>query len=180
MELHTFREDLLTHKHPEKVLALADKYLAQLEALKDDFILPSEHRSILPVLEYYAGDLEGWSKFVMSVRDRFLRKTVQYSNVQQLYRTILVRMIQQQRRERLNLAVEQAVKRGVIPDVYDDKIRYSRRCTQAWKLQRDAVLDAARSSTKSGRVSAEEREVLLSEFWANVHDDIMKGNLPKP
>lgn len=180
MPLQQFFNQLLTIERPDKLLRLADKYLQQLAEMGDSFILPKEHAFVRTPLEFFAGDLAGWLRFVKQVRDSVVPKSQAYEGLQALYRVLDIRYTQQQRRERLSAAVDEAVARGLIADIPDAKHQYARRCTQEWKLQRDALLDDARRKTKSGRVSVAEREMLLASFWAEIDEGITKGELPNP
>lgn len=181
MDLREFRDTLLRLDHPEQVLELADKYLSMFEEMGSNFVLPREHILVKPALDYYVGDLAGWVKFVKGVRDRLPMDGRQYhSGVQEFFRKLEVRLTQQERRERLDAALTKAISKRIIPDDYDSKVRYARRCTQSWKLRRDNMLKSASASTKTGRLSVAERETLLAEFWSNVDAEIANGELPKP
>lgn len=179
--LKELRDTLLRVDHPERILLLADSYLSQMEKMGDNFRLPKEHALVKPILEYYANDLEGWVKFVKGVRDRLPTHGRQFhSGVQSVYRTLEIRLTQQERRVRLDAAVNTAVKKRLIEDSYDVKMRYARRCTQAWQLRRATLLKNAANSTKSGKVTVAEREQLLEEFWRNIDLETQNGEVPKP
>ena len=181
MDLREFRDTLLRLERPEEVLLLADKYLTTMEEMGDSFVLPREHVVVKPALEFYAGDLEGWVKFVRGIRDRLPMAGRQYhKGVNELYRKLEIRLTQQERRERLDRAVTVAVKKKYIEDDYQEKLRYARRCTQVWKMRRDNMLKVAAGTTKTGKVSLGEREQLLEEFWSNINEEIQTGEIPKP
>ena len=181
MDLREFRETVLRLDHPETLLILADKYLTDMEAKGDSFILPKEHVAVKPVLEFYAGDLEGWVKFVAGIRDRLpVSGRKFHPEVHMLYRTLEIRLTQQQRRERLSRAVEVAVKKRLIPNDYEEKMRYARRCTKEWQLRKTRLLDALRAGSKQNRVSVAERDSVLRDFWLNIDAEIENGELPKP
>ena len=181
MDLKEFRDTLLRLDRPGEVLRLADTYLRQFEDMGDKFVLPKQYELIKPVLETYYHDLAGWVKFVRGVRDRLPVSGRKYHpEVQELYRTLEIRLMQQTRRERLDKAVAMAVRRKMIESTYDEKMRYARRCTQAWKVRRDNMLTVASKQTSKGRLSVEEREELLAEFWAGIDAEIDNGELPKP
>lgn len=181
MDLRELRDTLLRIDHPEKLLLLADKYLTQVEELGDDFILPKDHVIIKPILEYYSGDLPGWLKFVKGVRDRLpMAGRKFHEGVNDLYRTLEVRLTQQERRERLDRAVATAVAKKLISNDTTEKIRYARRCTQSWKMRRENLLKVTASQTGNNRLSVAERETLLHEFWQQIDEEIYNGELPKP
>lgn len=179
MDLKEFRDTILRLDRPEDVLILADKYLTQMQELGTSFVLPREHVLVKPILEYYTGDLPGWVKFVKGVRDRLPKEgRTFHGGVHDLYRTLEIRRTQQERRERLDAAVSKALKKKLIPDTYEEKMRYARRCTQVWKERRDNLLKA--HIPKKGRLSVEEREGLLEEFWRTVMAEVDNGEVPKP
>lgn len=179
MDLKEFRSTLLRLDRPEDVLRLADKYLTQQQEMGDNFVLPREHVMVKPVLDYYAGDLAGWVKFVKGVRDRLpVDGRTYHAGVHDLYRLLNIRLVQQQRRERLDAAVAVAVKKKFVRDSYEDKQRYARRCTQTWKLRRDNMLKA--HVPDRGRISVAEREELLEDFWKQIEAEIANGEVPKP
>jgi len=181
MDLRELRDMLLRIDHPESVLQLADMYLQHLQIAGDNFRLPKEHVLVKPLLEYYADDLEGWVKFVKGVRDRLPQVGRKFHpEVNELYRKLDIRLTQQERRERLDRAVAVALRKKLIADEYMDKMQYSRRCTQEWRLRRERILTAASKVTKGGRTSMADREVLLTEFWATIDAEIDNGEVPKP
>ena len=98
--------------------------------------------------------------------------------MQELYRKLDVRLTQQERRDRLTAAVEMAVLTGKIGDTPAEKLRYSKRCTQEWIKRRTLLLNEARSKTSGGRVTREEQEMILNDFWAGVDSGIANGELP--
>ena len=177
--LRETRDALLEMESPAKVLRLADKYLQAMQEMGSDFVLPLQHVFIKPILEFYAGDLVGWRKFVRGVRDLLPRRSAAQLDVQDFYRTIDLRMVQQERRERLNAAVDTAVRLKKIPADYQSKVRYAKRCTQHWLKRKVAVMAEARSRISSGRVSREECDSILTNFWAEIDDEISRGELPE-
>lgn len=177
--LASLREDLLDMPDPAPVLRIADSYLTSMDRLGDSFVLPAEHHLVKPILEYYAGDLPGWVKYVRGVRDRMPLGTGK-NNVHEFFRTIVTRQVQRERRERVNSAVEKALRLGLIEDTPDVKARYARRCDARWKLRRLGLLDALRRKTAKGRVSEAERAEALDAFWNEVDHEISRGELPEP
>lgn len=178
--LYTLREKLLDHSNPAELLRIADNYLQSMGKMGEAFVLPAEHRLILPALEFYAGDLDGWVKYVKGIRDRLDPSDSRWRDVYELYRNMEIRRVQRIRRDRLVAVVTEAVKQRLIENTVPARQRYANRCTQHWAKARAAVLDAVRSKTKSGKVSEAERSEVLAEFWAAVDDDIKKGELPTP
>ena len=181
MDLKELRDTLLRVDHPEKILSLADTYMKHMQEAGTEFRLPKEHIVVKVLLEYYAEDLGGWVKFVRGVRDRLPMVGRSYHpGVNKVYRTLETRYVQVVRRKRIDAAVAQAVKKRLIEDDYASKVAYSNKCVQAWKLRRDNMLKMAANQTKSGRLSVEEREGMLEEFWLHVDEETRNGELPKP
>ena len=181
MSLKEFRGTLLRLDHPESVLTIADKYLSQMEEMGAHFVLPKEHQVVKPALEFYAGDLAGWVRFVKSVRDRLPKAGRGFHvEVNELYRKLSTRLKQQERRERLTRAVDTALRKQLIDDDYETKMRYARRCTKSWELRKENLLANGAKTAKGGRLSVEDRRVMLDEFWRNVDAEIQNGELPKP
>lgn len=57
---------------------------------------------------------------------------------------------------------------------------FIKRCIQHWKKRRATMLDAVRSTSPTGRVSASHRTELLKEFWEQVETDLNNGEIPPP
>jgi hypothetical protein len=183
MDLREFRDTLLRLERPEEVLRLADKYLDSMQAMQGDFILPKQHEIVKPALEYYAGDLKGWLKFVKGVRDRLPKQGRSFHpGVNEIFRRIEIRATQQDRRVRLSNAVQMAIRRKLLPSNAsdEDKRKYAAKCTQEWLMRKRILLTGTAKQTKTGRVSVAEREVLLKEFWAQIDAEIENGEVPKP
>ena len=179
-ELRDLRDRLLTLDHPDKLLRMADQYLSTYALMGETFVLPKEHALLRPIIEYYAGDLLGWLKFVRGVRDRLPPRSVEQGAVQMFYRTLDVRATQQSRRERITIAVSNAVKARAIADTPDAKQVYARRVVQAWSRQRYAEMDEARGRTVRPRLTTEERSEILEKFWEKIDEELSTGGFPQP
>lgn len=178
--LQEVRDALLDADDPAGALRQADHLLDAYAKQREKYVLPREQVFFQAILDYYVDDLAGWVKFVTNVRDRLPERGDARRDVQALLRTLDVRLTQQVRRERISRAVAMAIRKAMVKDVYDDKIRYGRRCVQSWKLRRETLLKSLRDRTATGRVSVEEREEALAEFWQGIDEEIDRGELPKP
>lgn len=178
--LAELREYILDSQEPERIISMADSYLQTMDKLGARFILPQEHAYVKPILEYYFEDINGWAKYVRSIRDALPRGTAKRAEIQSVYRTIEIRAVQRERRDRLNAAVAVALKKGLIMDSHIDKQRYANRCTQEWSKHRAAMLDAHRKMTKANRLHEAERTELCDEFWTQIDAGIAAGEVPKP
>ena len=73
-----------------------------------------------------------------------------------------------------------ALVKKIIPDEYDKKMAYAKKCVQSWMTRRATLLTSYRMETEAGRLSTEEREEILEDFWKGIDQEIKRGELPKP
>lgn len=181
-DLAEFRRTLLAIAAPDQWLILADDYIKRFEAFSDSdqFELPAKHAWLEPAIAYYAHDLEGWVKFIKSVRDRLPAKSQEFAKVFDFYKDVNARMLVQRQRQREEMAYDVAVRKQMLKDTPENRKRYAKRCTQYWANQRRMMLDNVRASSPTGRVSVDHREELLKEFWENIEAMIENGEVPKP
>jgi hypothetical protein len=85
------------------------------------------------------------------------------------------------RRKRLleTEAVRQAVIQRKIHDTTLEKARYKRRVSEQIKKEYAAFLKAHREKTKSGRLSNEEREELVTAYWDDLLQQFLSGDIPE-
>lgn len=178
--LRELRDTLLTISHPERWLILADDYLNRFEAQGKEFILPKEHKILAPILNHYVGDLEGWMRFVRSVRNGLPPRSLEYSRVHYVYSKVESRFLVGRERRLTGLALDVALAEKLIPDTKEAKARYADRCRQHWKKLRAAMLNEARRASPTGRVSMNHRKELLKAFWAQLENDLNNGKIPPP
>jgi len=178
--LAELREHLLYLPDIADKLKVADSYLVLHARMGSGFILPAQHAVVKPILDYYAGDLTGWVKYVKGIRDRIGRSDERWADLQELYRMLEIRNTQRIRRERLNSALAVALSRKLIADNKSAKAAYERRCTLEWMRLRTLTLDAARKGSPSKRLTEDERSKLLDEFWEGVDQQLAAGEIPKP
>lgn len=179
-DLRKVRDTLLEVANPDRILRFADEEMDKLRAQGDMYELAARHAWLKPLLEFYTEDLDGWVKFIKGVRDRLEPKSNEYKEVHAFYKTISVRAIQRRTRAIQDVATSLAVRKGLIPDAYDAKLRYAKRCVQAWKARKDNLLKTIRASSPTGRISIDHREEVLKEFWEGVADEVNNGEIPKP
>lgn len=67
----------------------------------------------------------------------------------------------------------------MIKDIPLEKLRYKKRVSEWIKKEYKLRLDAARKSTKSGRLSNEERDELATEFWDEMLQRFTSGDIPE-
>lgn len=177
--LAELKSELLGMDDPSQLLRIADSYLSSMGKLGSAFILPNEHRIIRPILEYFPGDLEAWLKYVRQLY-RVMPVGAGRSGVYDLMRTLEIRNTQRERRIRITAATNMAIKLGLIEDLPEERLRYSRRCVQVWTKERQAMLNGMRRNTKTGRLNEDERSLALDNFWAQIDEGIAVGKVPEP
>ena len=180
MTLRDVRDTLLQIAHPDRVLRYADGLMELRRKHGDNFTLTSADAWLLPLLEFYTEDLDGWCKFVRGVRDRLEPKTPEYDGVHEYFKVITVRNIQRRTRNLTDIATVLAVKRRLIPDTYDAKQRYAKRCIQFWSLKRRTLLANARLASPKKRLSLGEQEEILADFWDGIEQAVTNREIPAP
>lgn len=185
-DLKEVRDTIVSIANPVEVLRFADSEMDKLREQGSMYELSARHAWIKPILEFYTQDLEGWLKFVKSVRNKLAPAkrgdllTDEYLAVQAFYKVLQVRWIQRRTRAITDVAVDLAVSKGLIEDNWVSKQRYMKRCVQFWKARKDAMLDAVRKASPTKRVSVDHREELLALFWDQTATEVNNGDIPPP
>jgi hypothetical protein len=179
MSLQDVTSELLHDPKAADKLKLADDYMLQQKRFGRRFILPKEHSILSPIIERYSKNLDKFVAYVKQVRDAAPARGAGYIALHELYRTLEVRLVQQQRRERANRALAWLAKHYPRLDA-DQRQRWMRKVEQKWGQRRMAVMEAARRKTHRDRLSTEEREELLKDFWEEIDNEIRTGDLPNP
>lgn len=179
MSLPELTDHLAVDPQAADKLRLADSYMLQQHRLGRHFRVPEEHAEISPIIERYSKNLIKFVAYVKSLRDQAPPRSGGYFALHELYRTLEVRMIQQQRRERARRAYSW-LERGHPRLTYEQKQRWLRKLEQQWGRERMDFLEERRRKTGTGRLSTEEREELLQEFWSKVDQAVDRGDLPQP
>jgi hypothetical protein len=160
-------------------LRLADSYMLQQQRVGRDFALPREHADLLPIIDRYSKSFPKFVAYVKTLRDTVPPRSTNYITLHELYRMLEVRLVQQARRERARKALVW-LKRNHPNLSYEQEQRWLRRLEQQWGKERMQTLDAVRRKTLRGRVSTDERETILAEFWEEIDKRVEKGDLPSP
>lgn len=158
-------------------LKTADRYIQSYLEDPKGFVLPKDYAFLRPLIEHYAYDLEGFVHYVVGVRDCFERKTAPFVSLQQLYRTIMGRYVQQVRRERADRAIAKA------QELYGDtdfhtRLQWVSKLEHDWAQRRLDFLAKYRERSENNRISTDERTELLAEFWDAIETEIHNGELP--
>ena len=171
MDLREFTDWLFKLDNPAEPLILAIQYIkmyASVGAVK--FRLPKDHAHLSIIISTFATDLPSLVSYVKHVRDELDDK--RSVGVHEVYITLLIRLTQQIRRSRLNLAYEVYEKaKGNL--TYDDRLLYGKRLEQVWGSKRMAAMKSYRYG--KSRQTADERTEILEEFWDEVDRGIRKG-----
>lgn len=167
-------------RNPDKVkewLTIADKHMTSYEDNPEVFLLPKAHEFLKPLIEAYSNNLEGFTQYLLELRDNFDRKSSQFVDVQAIYRRLNGRYVQQSRRERMARAIIKAEALfGEIP--YTKRMQWMAEQEHVWAQRRLAFLEQQRKRLKQERLSTELRTEMLLEFWDIIDTEIYKGELP--
>ena len=167
-------------RNPDKVeewLTIADKHMTSYEDNPDVFLLPKAHEFLKPLIEAYSNNLEGFTQYVLEIRDSFDRRSLQFVKVQAIYRRLNGRYVQQSRRERMARAIIKAeALYGEIP--YTKRMQWMAEQEHIWAQRRLAFLEQQRKRLKQDRLSTDLRTEMLLEFWDIIDTEIYEGNLP--
>lgn len=159
-------------------LKLADTYMQQCANNDAHLVLPKAFAFLKPIIEAYTFDLEGFVQYIIGIRDSLPYKSGAYKDVQQYYRTVNGRLIQQQRRERTNRAVQKAEQLwGSIPFI--KRQVWVANLEHSWAKRCQAFLAAAIRGSGKTRLTHDERAETLAEFWDLVDTEIHNGELPR-
>lgn len=167
-------------RNPDKVeewLTIVDKHMTSYEDNPDVFLLPKAHEFLKPLIEAYSNHLEGFVQYVLELRDNFDRRSLQFVQVQAIYRRLNGRYVQQSRRERMARAIIKAeALYGEIP--YTKRMQWMAEQEHIWAQRRLAFLEQQRKRLKLDRLSTDLRTEMLLEFWDIIDTEIYEGNLP--
>lgn len=158
-------------------LGQADKYMQAHSYDPQTFILPKEHAFLQPLVEAYAANLEGFVEYIVGVRDSIEKGSGAWERVQNLYRRVMGRYVQQQRRERANRALAKA-EELYGGTSFHDRLRWVSNLEHGWAKRRLDYLAERRARTEDDRLSSDERAEALLEFWDIIDTEIYNGEVP--
>ena len=176
--LRDVRDAIVAHEDPASILIYADKLMENHRTMGGMFMLTRRDAWLLPVLENYAENLLLWVKFVRNVRDQLERGSPERAAVQEFNKTLGTRTANQKLRAILTVALDLAVRTGLIEDNVAAKERYAKRCRTIWQGQRKAMLDNARLTAPRRRISLDVQDDLLAEFWDALSERVNNGEIP--
>ena len=174
-ELRSCTEFLEKNPHSvQKWMHLADKYMQTFVENRFNFLLPKAHEFLGPVIYRYAHDTEGFTRYLLELRDTFSKQDLAWEQVQKLQRRVNGRFVQQQRRERSSRAVVKAIELHGEAD-YHQRLQWVAKLEHEWAGRRLLFLDAYRDTHKKTRIDTETRSELLAQFWDIVDTEIFEG-----
>lgn len=158
-------------------LRVVDQYIQTYNKLPSKFVLPYEHVALKPIIEAFAKDLKAFVAYIKALRDAC--EGERYFQVHDLYRTISLRALQQERRLRITRATELLLGKAeqVLgrPLTVDDRARLGRALEQRWGALRLEFLREARSGMTDDKLTAFQRDEALAEFWQNIERGLDNG-----
>jgi hypothetical protein len=172
MALREFTDWLLEQKSPAKWLNLTDAYIQTFKKVgSSTFVLPKEHAKLKGGLEAFVDDPTTFVEYTKAVRDSLEGHAK--AEVHAVYRTLLTRDMQSSRRERMNRALKvYEAANGKIAD----RLGYLKFLEQAWAKERLEYMKKYRYGKQ--RLTTDERNEVLLEFWQMIDDRISNGELP--
>ena len=158
---------------------LADKYMHVYVANPKSFVLPSEHEILKPLVVYYARNQKKFPKYILQLRDYYDRKTdARHGELNKLYRRVFGRILQRERRERLDTALGQAeAQYGPCPN-FQTRMAWCARREHEWAQERLDVLDSYRAKMSNGKLQRDEFNEVVERFWADIDERIARGDVP--
>lgn len=167
-------------RNPDKLkdwLSIADKHMQTYQDDPKLLVIPKAHEHLAPLVGAFAEDLEGFTFYLLELRDNFDRNSTQFKDIQAVYRRINGRLVQQQRRERIRRAVAKAEELyGEIP--FTKRMQWMADVEHDWARRRLSFLEIQRKRLRHERLSTELRTELLLEFWDVIDTEIYEGKVP--
>ena len=174
-ELTACTETLRKNPHSvNKWVTLADKYMQAYADNPHQFLLPKTHEFLEPLVKAFAPDIEGFTIYLVNLRDMFSKTDQAWEQLQLHYRRINGRLVQKMRRERSSRAVAKAEELYGATD-YHSRLQWVANLEHNWSQRRLLYLDQQRAAFSSGRIDTEARAELLAVFWEVVDTEIFEG-----
>ena len=167
----------ILRKNPHSVnkwITLADKYMQAYAENPHQFLLPKTHEFLDPLVKAFAPDIEGFTIYLVNLRDMFSKTDQAWEQLQLHYRRINGRLVQKMRRERSSRAVAKAEELYGATD-YHSRLQWVANLEHNWSQRRLLYLDQQRAAFSSGRIDTEARAELLAVFWEVVDTEIFEG-----
>lgn len=180
MDLREATRTLMRQPDIARQLRLVDSYIQAYNRLPDQFVLPSDHALLKPIIEAFASDITAFAQYIKTLRDA--SETHCYDELHDLYRTIDMRAMQAARRTRIRKAVvvlmpefSKALGREL---TYEEQLKMARFIEHRWGAMRLAHMDEERRKHHAKRLPAEERTTTLAQFWKSVETALENNTVP--
>ena len=162
-----------------KMLSAADKHMQTKMADPDMFLVPKVHEFLVPVIDAYSNDAQGFIDYIVRIRDNFDKSDKTWADIQKVYRRVNGRTVQQIRRERASRACAKAQEIYGETD-YHSRLQWVADLEHEWAGRRLEFMQAHRSRYKSDRLDTETRADVLEDFWAIIDKEIEEGRNISP
>lgn len=167
-------DDLLLMPDLGKKLTLIDRHIMASSKDPDGFQLPPDYETLQPIVNKYREDLPGFVQYLRELRDEFPNKTAPWREVQLVYRKVNTRLIQRQRRERMNMAFKINEEKYEKPN-FHDRLQWLQNIETLWAKKRLLFLAEKRYYAGGPHLNLWEVNENLNEFWLQVDKDIANG-----
>lgn len=178
-ELYAVHSRIVNAGHPEVLLEAAYVQLQSYRMSPEHYVLPNTYKWMLPLIENYGNDPEGFLDFVRSVVDHFPKRSDERIPVQAVFRKVNSWVDQIIRRERVGQGLDAHRKvHGDFPDKPTEQA-YAKNLFAWWMLRRKNMLGLLTRNSPDGKSTAQERADACARYWQEVHDETLAGQIPR-
>lgn len=175
MSINETTARLMREQDVARALRLIDKYMGVYRSDKKQFALPEEHQYMEPVIKYYAERASGFAKYILRLRNAKAHDAGQYSALNKLYRTVFTRAVQKERRARAEKAVRLAEATYGPSPSFQERLAWIARREAEWARGRMEFLENVRQASGKGKLTREEANAAVADYWGQVDADISAG-----
>ena len=155
---------------------IADKYLVEYDRRPEFLLIPKEHAFSKPVVEAFANDSLAYAKWLRKLNTNYLERASEPSKLlTEVASRVQSRGLNQRRRAIESDALFAAIKSQAVKDVTLDKARYTKRLRDFIKKDYESHLKSFRSKTSNGKLTQEERETIILEYWESMAQRAVSG-----
>jgi hypothetical protein len=176
--LATVRKAILRDADPATLLIAVESGIRVYQRAPDSLVLPKDHKMLLPLIEAFAGKPAEFAEFVRSIRDD-LEDSLHYEKLNTVFRRIFTKGVTMARRRRPTgavLCVAKQLKKIGRELEYRDKLVVANVLEKAWGAKRLQALRSTRSELRVERLTEEQKEDVLADYWRKVDKSIERGD----
>lgn len=178
-QLYDVHSRIVNAGRPEELLEAAYMQLHSYRLSPEHYVLPNTYKWMLPLIENYGEDPEGFLEFARSVVDHFPKRSDTRIPVQLVYRRVNSWVDQIIRRERVGHGLDTHRKvHGEFPDKPTEHA-YAKNLFSWWMLRRKNMLGLLTRNSPDGKSTAQDRADACTRYWQEVHDDLLAGKVPR-